>query len=192
MNRTFSVIFNKHSNLMGTHAVFSASKPHWINYDDEKLEHAFTQAQAARRGTELHEFAYRAIRLGIKLPEGSETMYSYVNDAIGFGMTPEQTLFYSINFYGTADTISFRRNKLRIHDYKSGVAKTTEKQLYVYAALFCLEYRIRPHDIETELRIYQNDEIRVYPADPDLIAHIMDRIVTFDKRIEAWKQELEY
>lgn len=186
------MIFNKHSNLTGTHAVFSASKPSWINYDDDKLEYAFTQAQAARRGTELHEFAYRAIRLGIKLPEGPETMYNYVNDAIGFGMTPEQTLFYSMNFYGTADTIAFRRSKLRIHDFKSGVVKTSEKQLYVYGALFCLEYKVRPHDIESEFRIYQNDEIRVYPGDPHLIAHIMDRIVTFDKRIEILKQELEY
>jgi len=55
--------------------------------------------------------------------------------------------------------------------------------------LFCLEYGIKPHMIETELRIYQSDEVRVYPGDPEEIVYIMDRIVTFDKRIEALKNE---
>lgn len=183
------MLFNKHYNLTGTHAFLSASNYHWINDTDEKLDQRFYTAQAARRGTEMHEFALRAIKLGIRLPDVPETMNLYVNDAIGFKMIPEQILFYSINCYGTADTISFRRGKLRIHDLKSGVTRSSEKQLYVYAALFCLEYGIKPHDIETELRIYQNDEVRVYPADPTFIVYIMDRIVTFDKRIEALKQE---
>jgi hypothetical protein len=189
MNRTSYVLFNKHSNLVGTHAFLGASNYHWINYDDEKLDRSFLLSQAARRGTELHEFARLAIRLGQKLPDTSETMNMYVNDAIGFGLVPEQILFYSINCYGTADTIGFRRNTLRIHDYKSGVSKTSEKQLYVYAALFCLEYGIKPHEIKTELRIYQSDEVRVYPGEPEVIVYIMDRIVTFDKRIEALKSE---
>jgi hypothetical protein len=188
----FSVIFNKHSGLAGTHAAFGASNYHWINYTEEKLERAFQLQQAARRGTELHEFAKDAIRLGIRLPVAPvTTMALYVNDAIGYGMTPEQILFYSINFYGTADTIGYRRNKLRIHDYKSGVSKTSEKQLYIYAALFCLEYDVKPARIETELRIYQNDEVRVYEADPLLIMYIMDKIISFDKRIEALKQEAQ-
>lgn len=184
------MLFNKHFNLTGTHAFLGASNYHWINYDDEKLDRSFRLAQAARRGVELHEFARMAIRLGRRLPDTSETLNMYVNDAIGFGLTPEQILFYSINCYGTADTIGFRKDKLRIHDYKSGVSKTSEKQLYVYAALFCLEYGIKPHMIDTELRIYQSDEVRVYPGDPEEIVYIMDRIVTFDKRIEELKQEL--
>lgn len=183
------MLFNRHSGLVGTHAFLSASNYHWINDTDEKLDQRFATAQAARRGTELHEFAKDAIRLGIKLPDIPQTMNQYVNDGIGFRMIPEQMLFYSINCYGTADTIGFRRNKLRIHDYKSGVVRSSEKQLYVYAALFCLEYGFKPGQIETELRIYQNNEVRVYPADPALIAYIMDKIVTFDKRIEALKQE---
>lgn len=183
------MLFNRHSNLEGTHAFLGASNYHWINYDDDKLDRAFLIAQAARRGTELHEFARTAIRLGIKLPDTPTTMNMYVNDAIGFRMVPEQILFYSVNCYGTADTISFRREKLRIHDLKTGVTKTSESQLYVYAALFCLEYGLKPHEISTELRIYQNDEVRIYEADPDVIAHIMDKITSFDKRIEALKQE---
>jgi hypothetical protein len=144
---------------------------------------------AARRGTELHAFAHEAIRLGIKLPRGGKSLNAYVNDAIGYRMSSEQILYYSDNCFGTADTISFRKNCLRIHDLKTGVTPTSERQLEVYAGLFCLEYRFNPFDIEIELRIYQSDEVRVYVGDPDIIHHIMDRIVVFDKRIEALKQE---
>ncbi len=179
--------FNAHSNLAGMHAFLSPSNYHWINYDDEKLENKFLVSMAARRGTELHTFAHEAIRLGIRLPTSKKTLHLYVNDAIGYRMTPEQTLFYSGNCYGTADAIAFRRNMLRIHDLKTGETTASEHQLEVYAALFCLEYRFRPHAIKTELRLYQNDEVRIYEADPDAIAHIMDRIVTFDKRINAMR-----
>jgi hypothetical protein len=36
------VIFNKHSNLAGQHAFLSASKYHWVNYTDQKLDASFT------------------------------------------------------------------------------------------------------------------------------------------------------
>lgn len=181
--------FNTHSNLAGTHAFLGASNYHWINYSDDKLDMAYTTAQAARRGTELHEFARQAIRLGIRLPEAPTTMNLYVNDAIGFRMAPEQILFYSPNCYGTTDTISFRQNFLRIHDLKSGFTRTSEKQLFVYDALFCLEYEFSPFNIEIENRIYQHDEVRIYVPEPEEILYIMDKIVTFDKRIEALKLE---
>jgi hypothetical protein len=144
---------------------------------------------AARRGTELHALAHDLIRLGVKLPTSKKTLNLYVNDAIGYRMVPEQVLFYSPNCYGTADTIIFRRNVLRIHDLKTGVTDASVHQLEVYAALFCLEYRFLPVQIQTELRIYQADEVRVYDADPDVITHIMDRIKVFDKRIEAIRSE---
>jgi hypothetical protein len=185
------MIFNKHSNLEGQHAFLSASKYHWVNYDDEKIDRAYIAALAARRGTELHLFAHNAIRLGIKLPATRKTMHLYVNDAIGYRMSSEVVLFYSDNCYGTPDTISFRKNKLRIHDLKTGLTQTSERQLEVYAALFCLEYGFKPHAIEMEFRIYQNDEVRVYDPDPDVIAHIMDRIIISDKRINAIRMEVE-
>ena len=183
------MLFNSHSNLAGRHAFLSPSTYHWINYDDQKLDARFIAAMAAQRGTELHAFAHEAIRLGIKLPKTSKTLHLYVNDAIGYRMSPEQPLYYSDNCFGTADTISFRRNKLRIHDLKTGVSPTSEHQLEVYAALFCLEYRFKPFEIETELRIYQNDEVRIYDADPDSISHVMDKIITFDKRINELRLE---
>lgn len=181
--------FNTHSRLLGQHAFLSASKYHWTNYDEEKLERVYIAMLAARRGDELHAFAHNAIRLGIRLPDVSATLNMYINDAIGYRMASEQILYYSDNCFGTADTISFRNDVLRIHDLKTGVTPTSERQLEVYAALFCLEYRVKPFAIETELRIYQSDAVRVYVGDPDVIVHIMDRIVTFDKRIEAIKRE---
>jgi hypothetical protein len=147
-------------------------------------------AQAAKRGTELHAFAHDAIRLGIKMPRTKTTLNMYVNDAIGYRMTPEQMLYYSENAFGTADAISYRRNQLRIHDLKTGSTPASEHQLEVYAALFCLEYEMSPLDIGIELRIYQNDDIGIYEPDPDAIFHVMDRIVVFNKRIEQMKLEV--
>lgn len=183
------MLFNPHSRLVGQHAILSASKYHWTNYDEDKIDRMYLAFLAAKRGTELHAFAHNAIRLGIKLPRDTNSLNDYVNDAIGFRMTSEQILYYSDNCFGTADTISFRNNVLRIHDLKTGAIVTSERQLEVYAALFCLEYRFSPFEIEIEMRIYQSDEVRIYIGDPDSIIHIMDRIKVFDKRIEAIKQE---
>lgn len=183
--------FNKHSAIAGLHALLSPSDYHWINYTEDKLDRIFFTRMAARRGTELHELAHNLIRLGVRLPDDKKTLNSYVNDAIGFRMTPETALFYTENCFGTADSICFRRNMLRIHDLKTGTTPASIHQLEVYMALFCLEYRFKPFEIEAELRIYQNDEIQIYVPDPDDIFHIMDRIVTFDKRINVLRMEAE-
>jgi hypothetical protein len=181
------MIFNAHSDLYGHHAFLSPSSYHWINYTDQKLEARFLAATAARRGSDLHELAHEAIRLGVKLSRVNRSLATYVNDAIGYKMECDQILYYSNNCYGTADTICFRRNKLRIHDLKTGIVQTSEHQLEIYAALFCLEYSIDPFEIEIELRIYQRDEIRVFESYPETIMEIMNTIINFDKQIEAIK-----
>lgn len=182
--------FNLHSDLAGQHSFLSASKYHWLNYTDEKLDQAYLTAMAARKGTELHELASQLIRLGVKLPSRpATTLGLYVNDAIGYRMSPEQVLFFSSNAFGTADAISFRKNYLRIHDLKTGVSAVSEKQLEVYAALFCLEYRIKPVDIQIELRIYQNNEVAIFDADPNMITHIMDRFLVCNRRINELRME---
>ena len=181
--------FNKHLNLEGQHAFLSASKYHWINYDETKLIESFSKFTAAQRGTELHEFAAQCIRLGQKLPRSKKTLNMYVNDAIGFKMTPEQPLYYSENCFGTADAISFRNKMLRIHDFKSGVTPARMEQLEIYAALFCLEYKVNPADINIELRIYQSDQILYHNPTAEDIVYIMDKIITFDKLINKIKSE---
>lgn len=182
------MIFNQHSVQAGQHAFLSPSNYHWLNYDDQKLEARFLSVMAAKRGSDLHALAHEAIRLGVKLSRTNQALSTYVNDAIGYKMNCEQVLYFSDNCFGTADTICFRRNKLRIHDLKTGISATSEKQLEVYAALFCLEYGVSPFDIEIELRIYQRDEVRVFIPDPEAILFIMDKIVEFDQKIEAIKE----
>ncbi len=181
--------FNKHSNLEGQHAFLGASKYHWINYNESKVAEAYTKFLAAQKGTELHDFAATCIRLGQKLRTSRKTLNMYVNDAIGFKMTPEQLLYYSDNCFGTADTISFRNNLLRIHDLKTGFVPAHMEQLEIYAALFCLEYKKKPSEIDTELRIYQSDDILVCNPTAEDIVPIMDKIITFDKIISKMKAE---
>jgi hypothetical protein len=175
--------------LVGQHAFLSASSYHWVNYDEDKLDRVYHAHRAAQQGSAMHALAYDLIRLGVKLPATSKSLNMYVNDAIGYRMTPEQLFYFSENCFGTADCASFKKNKLRVHDLKTGIIEASPKQLEVYAALFCLEYKFTPLMIEIELRIYQADEVRVYIPEPDSIFHIMDKIKTFDQRINYLKME---
>lgn len=187
--------FNQHSELKDKHSFLSASKYHWVNYTPEKLLESYSRASAAARGSALHAFAHQAVQLGIKLPNTQQTLNLYVNDCIGYRMQTEQPLVYSENAFGTADAINFHRNLitdamvLRIFDLKNGVTPASFTQLEVYAAYFCLEYKIRPMEIEYDLRIYQNDDIEMHDADPEDIAYIMDRIKEFDKLIKRAQEE---
>lgn len=184
--------FNQHFDLVGRHAFLSASKYSWIRYDDDKLIETWRNSKEAMRGTELHEFASRAIHLGIKLPRTNKTINMFVNDVIGFRMASEQVLFYSDNIFGTADAIKYdsKKNRLMIFDLKNGVSKASFDQLLIYAAMFCLEYHFDPKEIEEiELRIYQNDEVQIlFPVLED-IQPIIAKIIKFDQMIETLKAE---
>jgi hypothetical protein len=144
---------------------------------------------ATLRGTKLHSFAAQAIDLGINMPKSRQTLNLYINDALGYRMTPEQPLYFSRNFWGTCDAISFRKKMLRIHDLKTGVTPADIRQLQIYAALFCLEYGLKPEKIGTELRIYQNNDIQVVTPHPDDIGGIMNKIVTFDTELTKYAEE---
>ena len=176
--------FNKHDNLEGMHAPFGASRSSWLRYDDEKAVEVYKGLKAKEMGTILHDWAKRTIDLGIKQPRSKKTIYNYINDAIGFKMDAEVVLFYSPYFFGTADTICFRNNFLRIHDLKTGVHPAKMEQLEIYCALFCLEYKIKPGDINIELRIYQNDEIVAFNPTAEDIVPIMDKIVHLNNILE--------
>ena len=178
------MIFNKHDQLEGLHAPFGASKSSWLRYDDEKALNVYQNLRAAEKGTILHDWAKRTIDLGIKQPRSKKTIYSYVNDAIGFQMSTEVVLFYSEYFFGTADAISFRNNFLRIHDLKTGTTPVHMEQLLIYAALFCLEYKVKPGEIQIECRIYQNDDILVANPTAEDIVPIMDKIIHINKLLE--------
>lgn len=183
------MLFNDHKNLSGLHAPFSASSPAWLRYDDEKVIDVYLNKKATEMGTILHAWAKQTIDLGIKQPRSKKTIYSYVNDAIGYKMSTEVVLYYSDRFFGTADAICFRNGVLRIHDLKTGKTPAKIEQLMVYAALFCLEYKIKPGEIEIELRIYQNDEILVDNPTAEDILPIMDRIIYLNKLLSKLEEE---
>lgn len=184
--------FVKHSNLSGLHAPFSASQSHWLRYDDQRAIEVYRNRKAAEMGTRLHEWAKETIDLGIKQPKSKKTLNAYVNDAIGFKMDTEVVLFYSERFFGTADAISFKNNILRIHDLKTGKSGKIDDhldQLEVYAALFCLEYKIKPGEIEMELRVYKNDEVLIHKPTAEDILPIMDKIIHLDKLLMRLESE---
>lgn len=189
--------WNNHSKDVpeGAHAFLSASKYHWIYYDDDKLVNSYLNFMAAQRGTELHALAKGLIENKLKLARSKKTLNMYVNDAIGFRLKPEQPLLYSPNFFGTADAIDFDADRgfLRIHDLKTGVTPASMHQLEIYMALFCLEYGkmlgFKPSDIEAELRIYQGDDIIISSPDPKDITAIIQKGEHFSKMINKLKGE---
>ena len=199
------MILNQHSELVGKHAAFGGSNWRWINYEnDEDFIRALISKQATDIGTGVHEYASRHIRRGFKLgnnkdaknelllylleechipeyaidiPNLFDNLRNYVNDAVGFHMTPEVPIKYSEGVFGTADALIFTDGLLRIHDLKTGYMPAHIEQLMVYAAFYCLEYRVKPIDISYELRIYQNNEIWVEQPDPMDIQRITKQAV---------------
>lgn len=204
------MIFNKHSELEGRHAILSPSKPYWMNYDDDSLGRYFTSTYATEIGTLVHEYACDRIRFklpldvendeaktgllmhllkngipfrAIELDRIFQNVVPYVNDAIGYQMDPEVHLKYSELCFGTADAIGVRRNQLRIHDLKTGTSPAHMDQLLIYSALFFHEYKrdYKPKTMKVELRIYQNNDIIIHQPEPEEIIRAMDTIVHDDK-----------
>jgi len=203
------MILNQHSELRGKHAAFGGSNWRWINYEaDEDFIRSVTSAKATDVGTGIHNYAAMHIKHGLKIgnthdakndllcyllevehlpeyaidiPRVFGNMRSYVNDCIGFHMTPEVILKYSDDVFGTADAISVIDNHLQIHDLKTGVLPAHMEQLMVYAALYCLEYRVKPKDIDIDLRIYQNDEIVMLKPESTDIQRIMEQAIKANK-----------
>lgn len=207
------MIFEAHKELRGKHATLTPSQPHWLRYSEEQLFQKYVSTYIPMVGTSLHALAETLIKNNLKLKKGDklavlshllndgiprsvidiERIYGnfmmYVNDAIGFKLVPEQILYYSPYCFGTADAISFRKNFLRIHDLKTGTAPAKMEQLMVYAALFCLEYKIKPGEIDIELRIYQNDEILHHEPTAEDILPVMDCIVRNSRILERIHEE---
>lgn len=184
-----SMEWHSHPRLEGSHAVLSPSNYHWLNDTEDKLLARLANAEAAARGTRLHDLSARNIADGITLAMDGRypVIARYVNDAIKYEMVPEQMLMYSMYCYGTTDAISFDVGEmfLRIHDLKTGVSKASFDQLYVYAGLFCLEYDFKPFEIQGQLRIYQHEEPEYCDVDQGYLAWVYDRIRTINAIVES-------
>lgn len=200
------MIFNKHSELEGRHAILSPSKHYWLNYDDEGLLKLYSSSFVADIGTLVHEYACDRIRYRLPLDAENEeaknglllylmkngipfraidldrifyNLVPYVNDCIGYKMNSEVILRYSDLCFGTADAIGVRRNYLRIFDLKTGVMPASMDQLLCYAGLFFLEYKrdYHPETMKVELRLYQSQEVKVSNPTVDEIKLVMKKIV---------------
>ncbi len=180
------MLWHDHSRIIlpGSHAPFSASNYHWLNYDAEKAVSYLRDMRAKERGTRLHAFAEEAIKLRTPL-SGKNTLSMYVNDCIKYGMDPEIQLYYTRYFFGTTDAISLDRNKLRINDLKTGTKITPSmNQLMIYDALYCYDYGVDPADIDHELRIYWKDEKILAKPKPEEIRTIMNKMRDLNAALE--------
>jgi hypothetical protein len=196
--------FKKHPELEGRHATLSASKYSWTNYDDDKFIESFMSGLAAAHGTRLHEFAKEAILLRVKMMKNGTTLNTYINDCVGFAMDPEVVVAANSDAFGTADAIKFEPYKapvegkvglLRIFDLKTGVNDAKFRQLEVYAAYWCMDNGFLPGHIDFELRIYQNDEIRIItPEEFDTVnvINIIDRVQGFTDIMYRLRKEARF
>lgn len=165
---------------------------------EELIQRKRAAKYATKVGTVLHDYAQKRIKLGMRLNKAErnsvvfylltngipedvfdiefifENLRTYINDCILHRMNVEQKLKFSDIFYGTADAISFEKNRLKIFDLKTGRSPVHIEQLMQYAALFCLEYGYKPSNIEIELRIYQADQVAVCEVDPNDIKDIIN------------------
>lgn len=207
------MLWNQHKDYEGKHAFLGASQWRWTTWDDATLEDRYYSQYAQQAGTILHALAHDCICSNMKLNKSDKhliDMYMYknfiprnaydtdffldnllpfVNDAIGFHMSSEVLLFYSPNCFGTADAIMYyeKDKTLRIHDLKSGTQAAHPEQLMIYAALFYLEYKKKPTENKTLLRIYQNCEIIEYEPDPMEIEKLMKLIQNRDNYLQLMK-----
>jgi hypothetical protein len=178
--------WKNYSHLSGSHAFLSPSRHHWLNYTNEKLILTYRNHRKAALGTKYHALASDLINLAVRLPSTPASLNSFVNDAIGFKMSSEVLLYYSPNSYGTVDAISFYDGVLRIHDLKTGVTPGSMNQLMIYAALFCLDYSLRPDEITTiVLRIYQEGEIIEYEPTVEEVFDVTRKLIEADKILKS-------
>lgn len=201
------MIFNKHPNLEGRHAILGASTYQWLDYNDEQLVNKYCLFYASTIGTVIHNMCMELILNRIKLRKNDDrllffelvrngipeiaidmpylfpTVAMYVNDAIGFRMTPEVVLKYSDNCFGTTDSICYYDNTLRIHDLKTGKKEAKFDQLLIYAAIFYLEYGLKFYENETILTIYQGGEAKTIVPTPEDIGDVIKIIRASDKKI---------
>lgn len=171
----------------GEHSIFSPSQPAFFNYSIDKLKEVYHNKKAAEEGTKKHEMAAMLINAKERVWKCKRTWNMYINDAIAYNMDAEVRLYFSSHFSGTADAIYFdpKDRILRIHDLKTGVTHASFQQLEGYAALFFLQYGQRfdsyPENTSMELRIYQNNEVRILEPNPEDIRFKMDILIEFEE-----------
>lgn len=211
------MIWNRHYKLEGQHAgILGASRPTWALEEDEQFRQRVLSYYASTIGTLMHGIAKKYISHKFKMHKYDKSsvvldlldsgipdciidildfdsmfinLMTYINDCVSYGMDAEILLYYSDNCFGTTDAIGyFDRSKcLRVHDLKTGKTQAKIEQLLVYAALFCLEYKVKPEELnEIELRIYQLCEVLVHKPSSDEVRYFMNRIQQRDQDLNEF------
>ena len=95
------MIFNKHSELEGRHAILSPSKHYWMNYDDEGLMRSYISSFATDVGTLVHEYACDRIKYRMPLdPENEEAknglLIHLMKNGIPFRVIDLDRIFYNL------------------------------------------------------------------------------------------------
>ena len=166
------MIFNKHSELEGRHAILSPSKHYWLNYDDEGLMRNYISSFATDIGTLVHEYASDRIKYRLPIDIENEEaknglLMHLLKNGIPFRVIDLDRLFYNLVPY-VNDAIGYRMASM--------------DQLLCYAGLFFLEYKrdYRPQTMKVELRIYQNQEVLVNQPSSEEVKAVMDKIIHGD------------
>lgn len=161
------------------------------DYAQQRITNKLPMAQDEQNAVLLELIRNGIPMYAIDISQFYQTLVEYVNDTIDYGMDSEVTLYYSDNAFGTCDAIRYSRRNLRIHDLKTGIKPAGFDQLIVYAAYFFLEYgkkmKLKPENVETELRLYQSSEISICHPDPEDIYVAINKIIELDPIIDIFK-----
>lgn len=168
------MIWNDHSSLDGSHAIFSPSQPAWLRYDDEKILNTFLNRHRTILGTELHEYAEIQIKLGQKVG----AIKNLIHDIISFIYTKYKTkgdqyesyslklieaihvlpkeVFESIKQH-INDAIGYRMNSEVILMYSERFFGTAD-------AIMFKDNMLRIHDLKTGSGPVHPEQLMIYAA----------------------------
>ena len=108
-------------------------------------------------------------------------------------MTPAQVEVHVQDYERVHDDTSTidQRSYEEERNNKYGVmASDYTKKLLSDADTLYLEYDVDINDIEIELRIYQNNKVRIHIPERTELVPIMDKIITSSKLLEEWENGL--
>lgn len=183
--------FNKHWELEGRHSTLSPSGPAWLRYDNDRMLRTYLNNKRKEQGTYLHDLAHRMIITRTKALDINKALNLFVNDAIGYGMESEVMLVANSVAFGTADAIKYdeRHKILRVFDLKTGDGKPKPEQLFVYCALFCIEYGYNPNEMTFDCRFYQGTGFTEFKPEPEIIIEIADKIRSLSDTVLGYQEE---
>lgn len=167
--------FNKHYNLQGLHAPFSASQSTWIRYDEERALIRYDNRHRKQLGTELHDYAKAQIDLCQKVSGSVSTKQLIQNistfiyakykslDNLKYGLTLINSLkklpkevFETVRMH-INDAIGFKMDSEVVLFYSD----------YFFGTADAISYRdktLRIHDLKTGDKPVTMDQLLVYVA----------------------------